>query len=196
MTAHLQGQAQQQGFTLEEVEQHNTEQDCWIIIKQRVRMESRPLGCLCHMQMHMVHHCQNLLPWSPHDACAPQIAQAHPLCLVVAEAEEFSCFSISLAEVLSSGSKHLQSICNPGLHARTVFSKRAPRQLCASPQVYDVSDWTDQHPGGQVILSYGGRDATDVFSGFHAASTWRELKHFHVGHLTVSRSCCVLIAWG
>ena len=46
-----------------------------------------------------------------------------------------------------------------------------------------------------MILSYGGRDATDVFSGFHAASTWRELKHFHVGHLTVSRICCVLAAW-
>ena len=43
LTALLQGQAQQQGFTLEEVEQHNTEQDCWVIIKQRVRMETRPL---------------------------------------------------------------------------------------------------------------------------------------------------------
>ena len=46
-----------------------------------------------------------------------------------------------------------------------------------------------------MILSYGGREATDVFSGFHAASTWRELKHFHIGHLTVRRICCVLGAW-
>lgn len=44
LTALLQGQAQQQGFTLEEVEQHNTEQDCLIIIKQRVRTENRPPG--------------------------------------------------------------------------------------------------------------------------------------------------------
>ncbi len=47
-----------------------------------------------------------------------------------------------------------------------------------------------------MILSYGGRDATDVFSGFHAASTWRELKHFQVGHLSVSRIRCVLGALG
>lgn len=59
---------------------------------------------------------------------------------------------------------------------------------CSRPtmaQVYDVSDFVQRHPGGRVIMTYAGRDATDVFSSFHAASSWALLKHMCIGALEV-----------
>ena len=53
-------------------------------------------------------------------------------------------------------------------------------------QVYDVTGWTTQHPGGQVIVTYAGKDATDVFACFHAATSWAQLKKFYIGDLVVS----------
>ena len=53
-------------------------------------------------------------------------------------------------------------------------------------QVYDVTGWTAQHPGGRVIATYAGRDATDVFACFHAATSWGQLKQFYIGDLVVS----------
>lgn len=50
-------------------------------------------------------------------------------------------------------------------------------------KVYDVTDFVARHPGGKVILTYAGRDATDVFSTFHAASTWSLLRPMYVGEL-------------
>ena len=52
-------------------------------------------------------------------------------------------------------------------------------------QVYDVTGWTAQHPGGRVIATYAGRDATDVFACFHAATSWGQLKQFYIGDLVV-----------
>lgn len=52
-------------------------------------------------------------------------------------------------------------------------------------QVYDVSNWADQHPGGRVIYTYAGKDATDVFAGFHSPSSWLRLKQLYVGDLEV-----------
>ena len=53
-------------------------------------------------------------------------------------------------------------------------------------QVYDVTGWSAQHPGGRVIATYAGKDATDVFACFHAATSWTQLKQFYVGELVVS----------
>lgn len=50
-------------------------------------------------------------------------------------------------------------------------------------KVYDVSKFADQHPGGSVIGTYFGRDGTDVFSTFHAATTWKLLQTFYIGDL-------------
>ncbi len=44
-----------------------------------------------------------------------------------------------------------------------------------------------------MIMTYAGRDATDVFSSFHAASSWALLKHMCIGELEVShRALCGL----
>lgn len=40
---------------------------------------------------------------------------------------------------------------------------------------YDVTRFAKEHPGGQVILSYSGRDATDVFYAFHSKETHKRL---------------------
>lgn len=49
-------------------------------------------------------------------------------------------------------------------------------------KVYDVTSWVEQHPGGDVLLSYAGRDATDVFTAFHSDSGWSRLKDLKCGH--------------
>lgn len=56
--------------------------------------------------------------------------------------------------------------------------------------MYDVSKFADQHPGGSVIGTYFGRDGTDVFSTFHAATTWKLLQTFYIGDLLVSGLLC------
>lgn len=37
-----------------------------------------------------------------------------------------------------------------------------------------------------MIATYAGKDATDVFACFHAATTWSQLRQFYVGDLVVS----------
>jgi hypothetical protein len=51
----------------------------------------------------------------------------------------------------------------------SLFPDVPPPSLFASPphQVYDISTWTD-HPGGRVILSAAGQDATDTYRAFHS----------------------------
>lgn len=57
--------------------------------------------------------------------------------------------------------------------------------MFANRQVYDVTDFISKHPGGKVILTYAGRDATDVFSTFHATLTWSLLRPMCIGDLEV-----------
>lgn len=52
-------------------------------------------------------------------------------------------------------------------------------------QVYDVTEFAPEHPGGQAIVAYGGRDATDVFAAFHDPSTWSKLSEFCIGDVEV-----------
>jgi acyl-lipid Delta6-acetylenase / acyl-lipid (9-3)-desaturase len=49
-------------------------------------------------------------------------------------------------------------------------------------RVYDVTNFAHDHPGGDIILTAAGRDATDVFAGFHAATdAWKGLAPLCVG---------------
>jgi fatty acid desaturase/predicted heme/steroid binding protein len=48
-------------------------------------------------------------------------------------------------------------------------------------KVYDVTSWIDKHPGGEIILSYAGMDATDVFEAFHDNRTNALLPGFYIG---------------
>jgi cytochrome b involved in lipid metabolism len=53
--------------------------------------------------------------------------------------------------------------------------------LVIKDKVYDVSMFAQQHPGGSVIYTHAGRDATDIFAGFHAPATWKLLQQFYIG---------------
>jgi cytochrome b involved in lipid metabolism len=48
--------------------------------------------------------------------------------------------------------------------------------------------FAQQHPGGSVIYTHAGRDATDIFAGFHAPATWKVLQQFYIGDYMVSSS--------
>jgi predicted heme/steroid binding protein len=47
-------------------------------------------------------------------------------------------------------------------------------------KIYDVSGFVS-HPGGKVIFTYLGRDATDVFRAFHAEGTEKQLRGRYMG---------------
>ncbi|CEG37643.1 delta-6 fatty acid desaturase [Plasmopara halstedii] len=52
-------------------------------------------------------------------------------------------------------------------------------------KVYDISKW-DSHPGGMVMLSHAGEDATDIFSVYHPTSSWKLLDQFYIGDVDES----------
>ena len=55
-------------------------------------------------------------------------------------------------------------------------------------QVYNVTEFAKEHPGGKVIYTHAGKDATDAFSIFHAPSTWTVLQQYCIGTYVVSVS--------
>ncbi|XP_052193435.1 delta(8)-fatty-acid desaturase-like [Diospyros lotus] len=50
-------------------------------------------------------------------------------------------------------------------------------------KVYNVTDWVDEHPGGDAaLLNLAGQDATDAFIAFHPGSAWHYLDRFFTGY--------------
>ena len=47
-------------------------------------------------------------------------------------------------------------------------------------QVYDVSKWRN-HPGGRVIYTHAGQDATGAFTGFHSGAAYASMEEFYIG---------------
>lgn len=53
---------------------------------------------------------------------------------------------------------------------------------------YDVSDWTDAHPGGPIVLERcAGRDATEAFHAYHPDRVYGILGKFKVGRMETER---------
>mmetsp|Transcript_7994 Transcript_7994/g.19964 ORF Transcript_7994/g.19964 Transcript_7994/m.19964 type:complete len:481 (-) Transcript_7994:913-2355(-) len=50
-------------------------------------------------------------------------------------------------------------------------------------RVFDVTGFAEAHPGGGIVYTYAGRDATGVFSAFHTGKAYAMLKDFYVGEL-------------
>lgn len=65
-----------------------------------------------------------------------------------------------------------------------VTKHRSPNDawLVCNNKVYDVSGW-HEHPGGDVIFTAAGDDATDVFAIFHGPGTTKHLDRFCIGTL-------------
>lgn len=50
-------------------------------------------------------------------------------------------------------------------------------------EVYDVSDWSKHHPGGDLpLLNLAGQDVTDAFVACHPATAWHRLPAFFTGY--------------
>lgn len=65
-----------------------------------------------------------------------------------------------------------------------VTKHRTPNDawLVCNNKVYDVSGWHD-HPGGDVIFTAAGDDATDTFAMFHGPGSSKHLDQFCIGSL-------------
>jgi len=53
--------------------------------------------------------------------------------------------------------------------------------LLIDGKAYDVTSWIPKHPGGEVLLSYAGMDATDVFDAFHDETSEKFLPPLLIG---------------
>lgn len=77
----------------------------------------------------------------------------------------------------------------PGTYTMAQVETHNSRTSCytvVSGNVYDVTPWISQHPGGQfAILGMCGKDATDAFTGKHGgqARPESELASFKIGTL-------------
>lgn len=61
-------------------------------------------------------------------------------------------------------------------------SKEEDAWIVIRDRVYDVTRFAKEHPGGDIILTAAGGDATDVFAGFHASTnSWKMLPPLCVG---------------
>jgi len=47
--------------------------------------------------------------------------------------------------------------------------------LVINDRVYDISDFVGQHPGGAIIMSVAGKDATEFFMELHKESILEEV---------------------
>jgi len=51
-------------------------------------------------------------------------------------------------------------------------------------KVYDVTEWLQKHPGGDLpLLNLAGQDVTDAFIAYHPGSAWKHLDQFMIGFL-------------
>lgn len=59
--------------------------------------------------------------------------------------------------------------------------------IAIKDRVYDVTDFAKRHPGGDIIFTFAGADATDVYAAFHASTdAWRLLPPICVGTINHS----------
>lgn len=62
-------------------------------------------------------------------------------------------------------------------------NKRDDCYIVIKGKVYSVHDFINEHPGGDIIMTYAGEDATDVFAAFHPPSAYSLLGKYCVGEL-------------
>ena len=64
----------------------------------------------------------------------------------------------------------------------------SPAWIAIKGKIYNVSHFGKEHPGGHIIFTHAGQDATDVFSAFHPAAVYNWLPRFYVGELVKDSS--------
>ncbi|KAK4274575.1 hypothetical protein QN277_017774 [Acacia crassicarpa] len=62
-------------------------------------------------------------------------------------------------------------------------NKRGDLWISIQGKVYDVSDWANHHPGGELpLLNLAGQDVTDAFVAYHPATAWKYLDNWFTGY--------------
>lgn len=93
-----------------------------------------------------------------------------------------SSHSINTPSTTSPSSNSLTRTVTPS--ELSSHNSRESAWLSIKNRVYDVTNFTSVHPGGDIILSAIGGDATEVFAGFHAGTdSWKLLPGLFVGVL-------------
>ncbi|KAG8363292.1 hypothetical protein BUALT_Bualt19G0007000 [Buddleja alternifolia] len=55
--------------------------------------------------------------------------------------------------------------------------------LSIQGKVYNVTDWSKIHPGGDIpLLNLAGQDVTDAFIAFHPGTAWKYLDRYFTGY--------------
>lgn len=61
-------------------------------------------------------------------------------------------------------------------------NKQGDLWISIQGKVYDVSDWVNHHPGGDLpLVNLAGEDATDAFVAYHPGAAWQSLDKFFNG---------------
>ncbi|KAI4316520.1 hypothetical protein L6164_024499 [Bauhinia variegata] len=62
-------------------------------------------------------------------------------------------------------------------------NKRGDLWISIQGKIYNVSDWADEHPGGELpLFSLAGQDVTDAFVSYHPGNAWQYLDKFFTGY--------------
>ncbi|KAM7275601.1 hypothetical protein ACFE04_017467 [Oxalis oulophora] len=62
-------------------------------------------------------------------------------------------------------------------------NKRHDLWISIQGKVYNITDWSKHHPGGQhPLLSFAGQDVTDAFIAYHPGTAWHYLDNFFNGY--------------
>ena len=62
-------------------------------------------------------------------------------------------------------------------------SNGMPSWIAIKNKGYDVTGFGQEHPGGRIIFTHAGQNATDVFNAFHPPAVYKWLPRFYVGEL-------------
>ncbi|XP_057423560.1 delta(8)-fatty-acid desaturase 1-like [Lotus japonicus] len=82
-----------------------------------------------------------------------------------------------MAEAISPGKRTFISLEELKQH-----NKRGDAWISIDGKIYDVSDWLNHHPGGELpLLNLAGQDVTDAFLALHPVSARRNLPALFTG---------------
>ena len=60
--------------------------------------------------------------------------------------------------------------------------------LIVNKQVYDVTSYIDQHPGGvRRIVEMCGQESSQAFAAIHSNFAWNLLKDFYIGDISTNQ---------
>ncbi|XP_026331389.1 cytochrome b5-like [Hyposmocoma kahamanoa] len=81
--------------------------------------------------------------------------------------------------------------------ARQRYSKRSPYWIVIHNDVYDVTNFLNEHPGGvEALTDYAGKDATKAFEDVGHSEDAREMmRKYKIGHVPAAQRNTYFDPW-